>query len=97
MKFSTVDFFYLTTKLPDNLLISFQTGSQHNRQGNQIKNITVILEGLPCALDLGVSNGVYYAEAENMKSQNQKEQSCTIFFVFRIVKSQNLMQIGKIK
>ena len=68
VKFSTVDFIYLTTMLPDNLLISFQTGSQHNRRGNQIKHITVILEGLPCALDLGVSNGVYYAEAENMKS-----------------------------
>ena len=37
VKFSTVAFFYLTTKLPDNLLISFQTRSQHNRRGNQIK------------------------------------------------------------
>ena len=83
--------------LPDNLLISFQTGSQHNRRGNQIKNITVILEGLPCAPDLGVSNaGVYYAEAENMKSQNQKEQSCTIFSVFRIVKSENANWKNKI-
>ena len=33
VKFSIVDFFYLTTKLPNNSLISIQTQLVDNRQG----------------------------------------------------------------